>query len=81
MKRLAALMLVAILSVSFLVPAYAQLMTPEENARQSSKAAKKQQKALNKANKKQSKAAKKYEKAQRTSTKKANKDLQKRRGG
>jgi hypothetical protein len=80
MKRFAALVLLAVASATFLPSAYAQRMTPEENARRSRKADKKQQKALNKANKKQRKAAKKFEKAQRKSTKKANKDLQNRRG-
>lgn len=81
MKRFAALMLLAIVSVTCFTPGYAQRMTPEEAARQSRKADKKQQKALNKANKKQRKATKKFEKAERKSTKKANKDLQKRRTG
>ena len=81
MKRLAVLMLLAILTVPSLPMGYAQVMTPEQNAKQSRKADKKQQKALKKANKKQRKAAKKYEKQQRKQTKKANKDLQKRRGG
>lgn len=79
MKRLAALMLLAILSVTCFAPAYAQRMTPEQNARRSSKASKNQQKMLKKANKKQRKATKKYEKAQRKATRKANRDLQKRR--
>jgi hypothetical protein len=82
MKRLAALVLLAILSFTcFGTAAYAQRMTPEQNARQGSKAAKKQQKMLKKANKKQRKATKKFEKAQRKATRKANKDLQKRRAG
>lgn len=81
MKRLAVLMLLAFLTVPCLPSAYAQVMTPEQNAKQTSKAAKKQEKALKKANKKQRKATKKFEKAERKQTKKANKDLQKRRGG
>jgi hypothetical protein len=81
MKRLAVLTLLAILIVPCLPSGYAQVMTPEQNAKQSRKADKKHEKALKKANKKQRKAAKKFEKAERKQTKKANKDLQKRRGG
>lgn len=81
MKRLVAFVLLAIFSVAWFVPAYAQRISVEENARQSQKAAKKQQKALRKAAKKQRKATKKYEKAQRKATRKANKDLQRRRAG
>ncbi|MFZ0796160.1 MAG: hypothetical protein WCA13_03810 [Terriglobales bacterium] len=79
MKRIAFMLLVA-LSFVCAVPVQAQRMTPEQNARQSRKAAKKQQKFLNKANKKQRKAMKKYEKAQRKATRKANKQLKQRRG-
>ena len=75
---LSGLLLLALLSGA--VPAHAQRMTPEQNARQSQKDAKKQQKMLKKANKKQQKAMKKAEKAQRKANKKANKDLQRRRG-
>jgi len=78
MKQLACVLLLALLSA--VIPANAQRMTPEQNARQSQKAAKKQQKMLKKANKKQQKAMKKAEKAQRKANKKANKDLQRRRG-
>jgi len=78
MKPLAGLLVLAVLST--VIPAYAQRMTPEQNARQSQKDAKKQQKMLKKANKKQAKAMKKSEKAQRKANKKANKDLQRRRG-
>jgi len=81
MKRLAAYLLLAILSVACFVPAYAQVMTAEQNARRSRKAANKQQKMLKKANKKQRKAMNKYQKKQRKATKKANKDLEKRRAG
>ncbi len=63
MKRIAALMLLVVLSFAGAIPAQAQRISPEENARQSRKAAKKQQKMLKKANKKQRKAMKKYEKA------------------
>ena len=81
MKRLAAFVLLVIFSVPCLAPVQAQRLTPEQNARQSSKAAKKQQKMLKKAAKKQRKANNKFLKAQRKATKKANKDLQKRRHG
>jgi len=81
MKRLASFVLLVIFSVACLVPAQAQRLTPEQNARQSSKAAKKQQKMLKKAEKKQRKANNKFLKAQRKATKRANKDLQKRRRG
>lgn len=80
MKRFIALALLAICSLAVAFPAAAQRMTPEENARKSSKAAKKQAKMLKKANKKQAKAAKKYQKKQAKETKKANQQLQKRRG-
>jgi len=81
MKRLAAFLLLVIFSVACLIPAQAQRLTPEQNARQSSRAAKQQQKMLRKAAKKQRKSNKKFLKAQRKATKKANKDLQKRRRG
>jgi hypothetical protein len=80
MKRLAAFLLLLILSITCPLPASAQRMTPEQNARAGQKAAKKQQKALKKANKKQAKATRKYAKAQRKENAKANRDLQKRRG-
>ncbi len=72
MKRIAAFMLLAALSLAGAMTAQGQRITPEENARQSRKAIKKQQKMLNKANKKQRKMMKKYEKAQRKAAKKAN---------
>ena len=72
MKRIAAFLLLVVLSFADAMPAYAQRMTPEENARMSRKSAKQQQKMLKKANKKQRKAMKKSEKAQRKATKKAN---------
>jgi len=72
MKRIAAFMLLVALTVALSIPANAQRISPEENARQSRAGAKKQQKFLNKANKKQRKAMKKSEKAQRKTTKKAN---------
>jgi len=80
MKRLLALALLIICSLAAAVPASAQRMTPEENARRSSKAAKQQSKMLKKANKKQAKTAKKYAKQQAKANKKANRDLQQRRG-
>ena len=77
MKRIVAFMLLVALSVAGSIPAQAQRISPEENARQSGKAAKRQQKMLNKANKKQRKAMKKYAKAQRKATKKANRRYKK----
>ena len=77
MKRIAAFMLLVSLSLAGAIPAQAQRISPQENARQSRKAAKKQQKFLNKANKKQRKAAKKAAKAQRKATKKANRRYKK----
>ncbi len=71
MKRIAVFLLLAILSASLTIPAYGQRISVEENARQSRKAAKKQEKMLKKSNKKQRKAAKKYEKAQKKAIKKA----------
>jgi sensor domain CHASE-containing protein len=72
MKRIAAFMLLVALSLAFAMPAAAQVMSNDEYARKSHKAAKKQQKMLNKANKKQRKAMKKSGKAQRKATKKTN---------
>jgi uncharacterized protein HemX len=73
MKRVATFMLLLVaLSAAWSMPAFAQRISPQENARQSRKAAKKQQKMLNRANKRQQKAMKKYAKAQRKATKKAN---------
>ena len=66
MKRIATFMLLLVaLSAAWSMPAQAQRISPQENARQSKKAIKKQQKMLNKANKKQRKAMKKAAKAQR----------------
>jgi len=79
MKRLPAFLLLAILNIACLTPALAQRMTPEQNARQGSKAARNQQKMLKKQAKQQRKAMKRAEKQQRKATKKANRDLQKRR--
>ena len=75
MKRIAAFLLLVVLGVAGSIPAQAQRISPEENARRSSKAAKQQQKMLNKANKKQRKAMKKAEKKQRKEIKKANRNL------
>lgn len=74
MKRTAAVLLLLVFSLSFALtlPAQAQRMTPEQNARQSRKAAKKQQKMLKKMNKRQRKAAKRADKAGRKAAKKAN---------
>ncbi len=72
MKRIATFMLLAVLSVAAALPAHAQRISPQENARESRKAIKHQQKMLNKANKKQAKAMKKAEKSQRKAAKKAN---------
>src|SRR5580658_2557296 len=73
MKRIATFMLLlAASSVAWSIPAQAQRISLQENARRSSKAIKKQQKMLNKANKKQAKAMKRAAKAQRKATKKAN---------
>ncbi len=76
MKRIAALLLLAILSFAAAVPAQAQRITPEQNARRSRKEIEHHQKLLKKANKKQAKAMKKYAKQQRKATKRANKNLQ-----
>ena len=72
MKRIAAFLLLVVLSLRPPMPAQAQRMSPEENARQSQKAIKKQQKMLKKANKKQAKAAKKAEKKQQEGDQEAN---------
>ena len=80
MKRFAAFLLLAVLSLAVAIPANAQRISPEENARRSRKEIKQHQKMLNKANKKQRKAMKKAEKAQRKQTKKANHQLSTRRG-
>jgi hypothetical protein len=72
MKRIAAFILLVAFSLAGAIPVQAQRISPEENARRSSKEARKQQKMLNKANKKQRKAMKKAAKAQRKATRKAN---------
>jgi hypothetical protein len=70
-KRIAAFILLVALGGAWSVPATAQRISVEENARQSQEAAKKQQKMLKKAGKKQQKAMKKYAKAQRKAAKRA----------
>jgi hypothetical protein len=77
MKRMAAFILLLTLAIAGAMPASAQRITPEENARRSSKAAKKQEKMLKKANKRQRKAAKKADKAGRKAAKKANRSYRK----
>src|SRR5208282_492117 len=73
MKRIVTLMLLLVaLSAAWSIPAHAQRISPQENARQSKKAIKKQQKMLNKVNKKQAKAMKKAAKKQRKQMKTAN---------
>jgi hypothetical protein len=72
MKRIATFVLLIILSVAGSITVQAQRISPQENARQSQKANKRQQKMLKKANKKQAKAMKKAAKSQRKATKKAN---------
>ena len=72
MKRIAAFMLLVALSVAGTIPAQAQRTSVQENARQSQRAAKQQQKMLKKAAKKQRKAMKKYVKTQRKAVKKTN---------
>jgi hypothetical protein len=81
MKRIAAFLLLAALSIPCFASTDSHRMTPEQYAKQSKKDAAKQQKMLKKANRKQSKAQKKFEKSQRKAEKKANKDLRKRRTG
>ena len=76
MKRIAAFMLLIALSIAGAIPVHAQRTTPEEDARQSRKAAKNQQKMLKKQNKRQQKAMKKNAKAQRKAVKKANRQRQ-----
>lgn len=59
MKRIAAFILLAALSVAGSIPAQAQRISPQENARRSQKAIKKHKKMLKKANKKAAKAQRK----------------------
>ncbi len=78
MKRIKGLLLL-VLSFAVSTSLQAQRMSPEENARQSAKAVKTQQKMLQKKNRKQARATRKFEKAQKRQTRKANRDLAKRR--
>ncbi|MBZ5666147.1 MAG: hypothetical protein LAO30_16240 [Acidobacteriia bacterium] len=77
MKRIATFMLLLTLAVAGAMPANAQRISPEENARRSSKAAKNQQKMLKKANKKQRKAARKADKAGRKAAERNNRSYRK----
>ncbi|HZR56353.1 MAG TPA: hypothetical protein VFA74_05740 [Terriglobales bacterium] len=70
LKRIAILLVV--LSLAWSIPADAQRISVAENARQSAKAAKSQQKMMNKSAKARRKAEKKNEKAQRKANRKAN---------
>ncbi len=73
MKRIVTFMLLLVaLSAAWSIPAQAQRISPQENARRSKKEIKKQQKMLNKANKKQAKAMKKAGKKQRKQMRTAN---------
>jgi len=73
MKRIVTFILLLVaLSAAWSIPAHAQRISPQENARQSRKAIKKQQKMLNKVNKKQAKAMKKAAKKQRKQMRTAN---------
>jgi hypothetical protein len=69
MKQLLTVMLLALVSLAS-IPAHAQRTSVEENARQSQKVQKQQQKAMKKASKKQQKAMKKSMKAQQTALRK-----------
>ena len=77
MKRIAAFLLLVVFSISVVGSLHAQTISPQENARRSQKAAKKQQKMLKKVSKKQRKAMKKYAKAQRKAQNKANRRYRK----
>jgi len=76
MKRVAAFILLAALSVAWSIPAKAQSPGVAEYASSSrefdKKSAKQQNKRLKKASRKQQRAMKKYSKAQRKAAKKAN---------
>ena len=79
MKRLATVVILAIVSLAWSASAFAQQTSAKDYERQSRRAAKQQQKALKKDLKKQRKATKKYQKQQQKATKKANKELMRRR--
>jgi hypothetical protein len=72
MNGIAIFVLMIGLSVAASMPVQAQRISPQENARQSRKAIKKQQKLLNKQNKRQRKLNKKAAKAARKQNQKAN---------
>lgn len=72
MKRIAAFLLLVILGFAGSIPVQAQRTSSEDNGRRSSRAAKNQQKMLNRVNKKQRKAMKRATKSQRKAIKKAN---------
>ena len=69
MKRIAAFMLLAGLSVAIAIPAQARRTTVQEDTRQSRSAAKKQEKMNKQATKRQRKAMKRAAKAQRKAQK------------
>jgi hypothetical protein len=71
MKRTAAFILLAVLSVAVSQPAQAQRSVTQGNVRQSPKSVKRQQKLARKQAKAQQKAIKKNAKAQRKANKKA----------
>jgi hypothetical protein len=72
MKRFVVFVLSAVLAMAASLPLHAQRpISPEENARLSQKAQKKQQKAMNKSMKQQRKAMKKSAKSQRKALEKA----------
>ncbi len=77
MKRISALLLLMALAFGGSIPLAAQRISPEENARQSRKAIKKQNKMLKRANKRQRKSMKRAEKAQRKAQRKANRRYKK----
>ena len=76
MKRLAAFLLLAALSVVCSMPVQAQNTTTDENMHRARQAAKQHRKALKKLSKKQRKAMKKSGMAQRKATKKSKRHAQ-----
>jgi hypothetical protein len=73
LRQIAVLLLASSLALS--IPADAQRISVAENARQSTKAAKRQQKMMNKSAKARRKAEKKSAKAQRKANQRANAEL------
>jgi hypothetical protein len=71
MKQIPALILLSALSLAWSMPSKAQIFSGPDSARQAQKAAKREQKAQNKAAKQQQKSMKKYEKAQQKAAKRA----------